>query len=96
MEMLFAVLGGGILGIAVRYTLRNRATHGVLLLPGVALVTAAVVWAGLTWLGWKFDGGWIWLVSLAAAAIAALIVGLIVPSSRNRSDSELGARLGVS
>ena len=94
MEMLFAVLGGGILGIAMRYALRGRATHGVILLPAVAVATAAVVWAALTWVGWKFDGGWIWFWTLFAAALVALIAGIIIPPARQRSDAELLAQLG--
>ncbi|MBC7517418.1 MAG: hypothetical protein H7248_00790 [Microbacteriaceae bacterium] len=94
MEMLFAVLGGGILGIAVRYALRGRSTHGVFLLPAVAVAAAAVVWDALTWVGWKFDGGWIWTLTLFAAALVALVVGLIVPPARQRSDAQLLNQLG--
>jgi len=34
------------------------------------------------WLGWKFDGGWIWLVSLGAGAVVSLALALIVPRLR--------------
>jgi hypothetical protein len=47
------------------------------------------VWVGLTWLGWKFDGGWIWFVSLAAGGVAALILALSIPRTRKHHDENL-------
>ena len=94
--MLFAVLGGGILGIAVRYALRGHETHGVFLLPAISVASAAIGWSALTWLGWRFDGGWIWVVTLAAATVVALVVGLVLPPARHRDDVRLLAQLGGS
>ena len=93
MELLFATLGGAILGLGLRYVLPGRDTYGVLLIPAVGAVAAAVVWAGLTWLGWKFNGGWIWVVTLVAAAIVAAVVGLLVGRNRKRADVELLGKL---
>jgi len=67
MELLFVVLGGAILGLAARYSLPRRHTYGSALVPAVGAGVAAVVWVALTWLGWAWDGGWIWVVSLVAA-----------------------------
>ncbi len=93
MEMLFAVLGGTALGLLVRYLVPGRETHGVLVLPGVGAIVAAVVWAALTWLGLPFDGGWIWVATLAAAGAAAVVVALLLPRSRRVKDEELFERL---
>lgn len=93
MELLFVfVLAIGI-GLAVRYLLPQRTTHGVLLLPAIAAAVASIVWVGLLWLGWSFDGTWIWVVSLVASGVAALVAGLVLPRRRVASDARLLSQL---
>ncbi len=90
MELLFVTLIAFIIGLGARYALPGRDTYGVVLVPAIAAAVTAVVWVGLTWLGWKFDGGWIWLVSLAAGGVISLVLTLTVPRlRRNRDDTML-------
>jgi hypothetical protein len=93
MELLFVTLGGAILGLAARYSIPRRRTHGVVLVPAVGAAAAAVVWVALTWLGLAWDGGWIWVISLVAAGAAAAGVALFVGPRRERNDAESFARL---
>lgn len=93
MELIFIIVGGAILGVAVRYVLPQRHTHGVMLVPAVATAVAAIVWVGLTWLGWPWDGGWIWAVTLVASAAGAAVVDLLVGRTRSKHDVELLNRL---
>lgn len=93
MELLFVTLGGAILGLAARYGVPKRDTHGALLVPAIGAVVSAVVWAALTWLGWKFDGGWIWVVSLVAAAVVAVLASVFLGRQRTDQDAELLATL---
>jgi len=93
MELLFVALGGAIAGGLLRYLVPGRAAYGSVLLPAVGLVAASVVWAALTWAGWPFDGGWIWVASLAAAGVAALVTALVLPRRRRRSDASMLTRL---
>ncbi|MCU1584717.1 MAG: hypothetical protein JWM49_1273 [Microbacteriaceae bacterium] len=93
MEMLFVTLGGALLGLLARYAFPRRETHGVLLAPAIGAAVASVVWAALTWAGWKFDGGWIWVVSLVAAGMAAAAFSLLASGSRTRADAAMLARL---
>lgn len=93
MELLFVFLGGVCLGIAARYALPRRATHGALLVPAIGASVASVLWAALTWAGWRFDGGWIWTVSLVGAALVSVLFSVFVPRGRNRSDESMLARL---
>lgn len=93
MELLFVVLGGAILGLAARYALPRRHTYGVALIPAVGAGVAAVVWVALTWLGWAWDGGWIWVVSLAAAGLASVGTVFLIGPRREHGDTALFERL---
>ncbi len=93
MELLFVTMGGAILGLALRYILPGRGTYGVLLTPAVGAIASSAVWAALTWLGWKFSGGWIWVVSLAAAAVVSAVVAILVSRGRTQADVDMLGRL---
>lgn len=93
MELLFVVMGGAAIGIIPRYLLPGRERYGSALLPALSAAVAAIVWAALTWLGWPFDGGWIWWVSLGAGALASLAGALLLAPRRERSDAALFDRL---
>jgi hypothetical protein len=89
MELLFVTLISFCIGLGARYALPGRDTYGVVLLPAIAAAISAIVWVGLTWLGWKFDGGWIWVVSLAAGTVVSLVLALTVPRQRRGNDEEM-------
>ncbi|MEO7349049.1 MAG: hypothetical protein ABIW32_04220 [Terrimesophilobacter sp.] len=93
MELLFVVLGAAGLGAIPRYLLPHRDTYGSALLPSVSAAVASIVWAALTWLGWPFDGGWIWWASLGAGLLAAILVPLLIAAPRRKHDEELFAQL---
>lgn len=89
MELLFAILGGIAIAGGLRYLFPHRHTYGVLLLPALGGVVAAAVWAALTWAGWKFDGGWIWVASLVLPAVAAILVAMILGRRRDTADERM-------
>jgi quaternary ammonium compound-resistance protein SugE len=89
MELLFVTLISFCIGLGVRYALPGRDTYGVALIPSLSAVVTAIVWVGLTWLGWKFDGGWIWVVSLVAGGVIALVLALVLPRTRRGRDENL-------
>jgi hypothetical protein len=93
MELLFVVLIAAGLGFILTYALRGRETYGVALPAAVAAAVASVIWVGLLWLGFTFDGGWIWVISLVPAGIAALVVVLLLPRRRAAADRALLTRL---
>jgi hypothetical protein len=95
MELLFVVLLSFCIGLAVRYALPGRETYGSMLVPSIAAVAGAIVWEILTWVGWKFDGGWIWVASLAAAGIVGLVLALVIPRGRRNNDEELLKQLST-
>jgi quaternary ammonium compound-resistance protein SugE len=91
--MLFAVLGGVLLGIGVFYAMPGKDKYGVAVLPAVAGAATAVVWAALTWAGWTFDGGWIWIVALAAGVAASALTGFVLARMRSAADERMLQRL---
>lgn len=93
MELLFAILGGIAIAGGLRYLFPHRHTYGVLLLPALGGVVAAAVWAALTWAGWQFDGGWIWVASLVLPAVAAILVAMILGRRRDTADERMLQRL---
>jgi hypothetical protein len=96
MELLFIVLGGAIIGLIARYTIPERHRHGAVLVPALGAAVAAVVWEGLTWAGWKWDGGWIWWATLIVTAVVAFGAAIALGLTRRRSDAHLLATLSKS
>jgi uncharacterized membrane protein YeaQ/YmgE (transglycosylase-associated protein family) len=93
MELLFVALFGAIIGLAARYVLPGRSTQGSVLVPAIGTVAASLIWVALTWLGWNWAGGWIWWVSLAAAAAASVVLNLVISRRRIHADQQMLHRL---
>ncbi|OII12143.1 hypothetical protein [Curtobacterium sp. MCBA15_008] len=87
MELLFAVLGGLIVGAVAHVVLPWRSTRGSLLGPAVGGVVAAVLWEALSWAGWKYDGTWIWVVALVGAGVLALVAEWVLGKRRTAADT---------
>jgi uncharacterized membrane protein len=94
MELLFVILISAAIGLLLTYaSRRGRHTYGILLLPAVSAVVTSVVWIALLWLGFTFDGGWIWAISLVAGGVVALVLALRLPRSRENADRALLTKL---
>jgi ABC-type branched-subunit amino acid transport system permease subunit len=89
MELLFIALGGAVLGLAARYALPGRQTHGAVLVPAIGTMVAAVVWVALTWFGLPWDGGWIWWVTLGVTALASVAADLALERTRSAGDERM-------
>jgi len=85
-ELLFAVLGGIVLGAVAHVVVPWRSTRGALLGPVVGGVVAAVAWEALTWAGWRYDGTWIWVVALIGAGVVAVVTEWVLGTRRARAD----------
>jgi uncharacterized membrane protein YeaQ/YmgE (transglycosylase-associated protein family) len=89
MELLFICLGGAIIGLLARYLLPHRHRHGSMLIPAVGTAFAAALWVALTWAGMKWNGGWIWAITIAATAVVCVVLDLVIGETRKHKDDEL-------
>lgn len=87
MELIYVTVVGAGIGVLLRYLLPGRQTYGVALLPALGAAVTAAVWVGMVWLGFTFDGGWIWLASLGAATVVSLVVALVLTRRRQTADA---------
>ncbi len=93
MEIVFVVVIGVTIGALVRYLVPGRTGYGIALLPAVSGAVTIAVWVGLVWLGWAFDGGWIWVASLGAGTLVSILLAALLPRRRREADTERFAQL---
>ncbi|MEO5922030.1 MAG: hypothetical protein ABIQ01_12900 [Pseudolysinimonas sp.] len=89
MELAYVTVIGAAIGALVRYILPGRRSYGLFLLPALAAAVTAAVWAILVWVGWTFDGGWIWAVSLTSAGVASVLAAILIVRYRATADQRL-------
>ena len=89
MELFYVTVIGGAIGAALRYLLPGRDAYGLALLPAVGAAVTAAIWVGLTWLGWPYDGGWIWVFSLVGSGLASIATALLTVNLRKQHDARL-------
>jgi hypothetical protein len=95
-ELLFIVLIGVLAGLVGRAVLPRRALLGMLLLPAIGGSAAAIVWVALTWASWRWDGGWIWVATIAAAVLSVAGAGMLIGRARAAEDDRRFAELAGS
>ncbi len=78
---------GAAIGLVARYLLPGRQWVGLFLNPAAAAAAAGVVWTILGLTGMTTDNGWIWVASLAAALVVALVLPRVLPPRRQRADA---------
>ena len=85
-QLIYAAVIGAFIGLILHYLLPGRHLTGLFLLPAVGAAATCVAWDASVWAGLKLDGGWIWVVSLGAAVIVSLVLGLLLPRVRQVGD----------
>jgi hypothetical protein len=85
-ELLFIALGGALIGLLARYTMPYRHTHGTVLIPAFGAGLASALWVALTWAGLKWNGGWIWWITLIATTVVTFGIDLLIGALRTRYD----------
>jgi hypothetical protein len=93
MELMFAGLGGALLGFIFHFALPKQETRGALWSAGWATCAAIVVYEALTWAGLTSGGVWIWVITLVVAALTAIGINRITAVRRSEHDREMLERL---
>lgn len=93
MELLFAALGGALLGFIFHYAFPAQETRGALWSAGWATCAAIVVWEVLIWLGLTPGDGWIWVIDLVVAGLTGVAATRISTVRRRASDRDLLEKL---
>lgn len=89
MELLYVTVVAALIGAILPYVLPGRGSYGFLLLPAICAAVTATVWVGLVWLGFTFDGGWIWAISLVAGPLIAILSALLLSRYRRGADARM-------
>ena len=89
MEIMFIGLIGAIMGLAARYFLPHRHTHGAVLVPAIGVVASLVLWVALTWAGLKWDAGLIWWISVVGTGIVVVVADVLIGRIRTNSDDRM-------
>lgn len=77
-----------ILGLVAPYIYAKSEEYGALVPPAVALATGSVLWAGLTWLGFKYTEGYIWIIVMVLMPTAMIIAARTLAHARIRAREE--------
>ena len=93
MEILFVFLIAASLGLIVRVSVPGRDRSGIVLVPAIAAGVGTLAWVAFTWLGWAWDGGVIWWVSLGLAAGVSVLAALWLGRTRAAHDDARFAEL---
>ncbi|MFM2384161.1 MAG: hypothetical protein RL166_35 [Actinomycetota bacterium] len=87
MEFSFAIIAfyAAILGLVAPYIYARSEEYGALLPPAIAMVVGSVLWALLTWLGFKYDEAYIWVIIMVLMPAAMIVVSSRLAHSRIRT-----------
>lgn len=84
---------GAAIGLIARYLLPGREWVGLFLNPAASAAAAGLVWTILSLTGMTSENGWLWIASLAAALVVALVLPRVLPQRRRRADAAYLAEL---
>jgi L-cystine uptake protein TcyP (sodium:dicarboxylate symporter family) len=84
MDFSFAVIAfyAAILGLVAPYIYARSEEYGALLPPAIALAVGSVLWGALTWLGFKYTEGYIWVIIMVVMPLVMVFVSSRLAHSR--------------
>jgi uncharacterized membrane protein YeaQ/YmgE (transglycosylase-associated protein family) len=93
--VLLAVIGGILLGAVAHALVPSRTSRGVMVGGALGGAAAAIVYTALTWSGVAESSLWMWVASLGAALVVAVVGTLVLTRLRLSHDAAEDARLGI-
>lgn len=90
MDYVYAVIVAyaAILGLVAPYINAKSEEYGWLLPPAIALVTGGLLWAGLTWLGFKYDEAYIWAIIMVLMPLVMVVLSSRIAHARANQREE--------
>jgi hypothetical protein len=87
MDVSFAVilLYTLVLGLVAPYISAHSEKYGALVPPTIALTTGSVLWAGLIWLGFGTQDGWLWMIIMLAMPLVMVFASARLASARDKA-----------
>jgi hypothetical protein len=84
MDFSFAVIVfyAVILGLVAPYVFTKSEEYGQLLPPAISLATGGVLWGALTWLGFKYEEGYIWAIIMVVMPLVMTVVSSRIAHAR--------------
>lgn len=74
MEFAVIVFYAVILGLVAPYLHARSEEYGALVPPAIALVAGSALWVLLTWLGFKYTEGYIWVIIMVIMPAAMIVL----------------------
>jgi hypothetical protein len=72
MEILVLLAYAAILALVAPFVLPRSEHYGSFVPAGISLVSGAVIWLLLTWLGFHYDEAWIWFIVMIGMPLAVI------------------------
>ncbi|WP_156762033.1 hypothetical protein [Microbacterium karelineae] len=94
MYILLALIVAAAAGTAAHFALPGRDLRGATLPAAIAVGSAAVIYAALTWTLGE-SSGWTWLIALIAPAAISVAATLAIVNARRRADAAERERLHI-
>ena len=83
------ILGyAAILGLVAPYLTTKSDEYGVLVPPTIAAIAGSVLWIILTWVGFKYEEAWIWVIIMVAMPVIMIIVSQRIAAARVHAREE--------
>ncbi len=95
MLILFALIVGAVVGIALHLLLPHRASRGAAVAPVLATAVAGATYTALTWLGLAESNPWLWVASLLAPVVVTALVVVFFARARVAHDERERVRLRI-
>lgn len=88
MEILIILGYAAILGLVAPYLTTKSDEYGVLVPPTIAAIAGSVLWIILTWVGFKYEEAWIWVIIMVAMPVVMIIVSQRIAAARVHARDE--------
>jgi quaternary ammonium compound-resistance protein SugE len=88
MEILIILGYAAILGLVAPYLTTKSGEYGVLVPPTIAAIGGSVLWVILTWVGFKYEDAWIWIIIMVAMPVIMIFGSSRVAAARIHAREE--------